>query len=143
MGARRRALAGRALVTQPLVALALFVGSYYALYFSGLFPTALRVHWAHQLMNMHFLLVGLIFFWPIVGVDPAPRRLPPTARLGVLFVSIPFHAFFGVAVMSANTVIGGDFYRALALPWVPIRCATSSSAAGSRGPRASSRCCSW
>ena len=32
---------------------------------------------------------------------------------------MPFHAFFGVALMSANTVIGGAFYRALALPWVP------------------------
>ena len=41
------------------------------------------------------------------------------ARLGVVFASVPFHAFFGVALMSANTVIGGDFYRALALPWVP------------------------
>jgi hypothetical protein len=60
-----------------------------------------------------------LFFWPIVGVDPAPRRLPPAARMGIVFASVPFHAFFGVALMSANTAIGGDFYRSLALPWVP------------------------
>src|SRR6185312_17303694 len=42
----------------------------------------------------------------------------PAARLGIVFASVPFHAFFGVALMSSNTVIGGDFYRALALPWV-------------------------
>ena len=106
-------------LTHPLVTLPLFVGSYYALYFSGLFPAALPEHWAHQLMNLHFLLVGLAFFWPLVGVDPAPRRLPPAVRLGVVFASVPFHAFFGVALMSANSVIGGDFYRSLALPWVP------------------------
>ena len=76
-------------------------------------------HWAHVGMNLHFLLVGLLFFWPLVGVDPAPRRWPPAARLGIVFASVPFHAFFGVALMSANTVIGGAFYRALALPWVP------------------------
>ncbi len=52
-------------------------------------------------------------------MDPAPRRLPPAVRLGVVFASVPFHAFFGVALMSANSVIGGDFYRSLALPWVP------------------------
>ena len=69
-------------------------------------------------MNLHFLLVGLLFFWPLVGVDPAPRRWPPAARLGIVFASVPFHAFFGVALMSDNTVIGGAFYRALALPWV-------------------------
>ncbi len=94
------------------------MGSYYALYFSGLFDVALYQHWAHLAMNMHFLVVGLLFFWPLVGVDPAPRRWPPAARLGIVFASVPFHAFFGVALMSSNTVIGGGFYRALALPWV-------------------------
>jgi putative copper resistance protein D len=107
------------LFTHPLVALALFVGSYYALYFSGIFPAALPEHWAHKLMNLHFLLVGALFFWPIVGIDPAPRRLPPAARMGLVFASVPFHAFFGVAVMSGNTALGGDYYRSLALPWVP------------------------
>lgn len=105
--------------TSPVVTLPLFVGSYYALYFSGLFPAALPEHWAHQFMNLHFLLVGGLFFWPLVGIDPAPRRLPPAARLGIVFASVPFHAFFGVALMSANSVIGGDYYRGLALPWVP------------------------
>jgi putative copper resistance protein D len=107
------------LLTHPLVALVLFVGSYYALYFSALFPAALPEHWAHKLMNLHFLLVGALFFWPIVGVDPASRRLPPAARMGLVFASVPFHAFFGVAVMSGNTALGGDYYRSLALPWVP------------------------
>ena len=37
----------------------------------------------------------------------------------MLFALVPFHAFFGVALMSANTVIGEGYYRALALPWVP------------------------
>jgi len=105
-------------LTHPLVTLPLFVGSYYALYFSGLFDEALYEHWAHVGMNLHFLLVGVLFFWPLVGVDPAPRRWPPAARLGIVFASVPFHAFFGVALMSDNTVIGGAFYRALALPWV-------------------------
>jgi putative copper resistance protein D len=110
-------------LSHPLVALPLFVGSYYALYFSGLFATALTEHWAHVLMNVHFLLVGALFFWPIIGVDPAPRRLPPAARLGIVFASVPFHAFFGVALMSSHSLIGGDFYRTLALPWLsdPLR----------------------
>ncbi|GAA4892767.1 cytochrome c oxidase assembly protein [Actinomycetospora straminea] len=105
-------------LTQPLVALALFVGSFYVLYFSGLFEVALASHWAHVAMNLHFLLVGLIFFWPIVGIDPSPRPLPPIGRLGLLFVAIPLHAFFGIAVMSSNTVIGSGFYQQLEMPWI-------------------------
>lgn len=104
-------------LTHPLIALPLFVGGYYALYLSGLFAAALPEHWAHVVMNVHFLLVGCLFFWPLIGIDPAPRRLPPPARLGVVFASVPFHAFFGLALMSANTVIGGEFYRSLGLAW--------------------------
>lgn len=106
------------LLTHPLVALALFVGSFYVLYFSGLFDTALRYHWAHLAMNAHFMLVGYLFFWPLIGVDPAPRRLPPLGRLGLMFASMPFHAFFGVILMNSQTVIGETFYRGLDLPWV-------------------------
>lgn len=105
-------------LTHPLVALALFVGSFYVLYFSGLFDFALQSHWAHLAMNVHFLLVGLIFFWPIVGIDPSPRQLPPIGRLGLLFVAIPLHAFFGIAVMTSATVMGSGFYQQLEMPWI-------------------------
>lgn len=106
------------LLTHPLVALALFVGSFYALYFSGLFDGALNYHWAHLAMNAHFLLAGYVFYWPVIGVDPSPRRLPPLGRLGLVLASMPFHAFFGVILMNMQTVIGEAFYRSLDLPWV-------------------------
>ncbi|KJK45862.1 copper resistance protein CopD [Lentzea aerocolonigenes] len=106
------------LLTNPFVALALFVGSFYALYFSGLFEAALPFHWAHLAMNAHFILVGYVFYWPVIGVDPSPNKLPPLGRLGLLFASIPFHAFFGIVLMSSQNVIGEQFYRGLALPWV-------------------------
>lgn len=104
-------------LTNPIVALVLFVGSFYLLYFSGLFDVALEKHWAHLLMNAHFLLVGYIFYWPVIGVDPSPRRLPHVARLGMVFASLPFHAFFGVILMGMQRVIGQEFYQRLGLPW--------------------------
>nr|WP_042194917.1 cytochrome c oxidase assembly protein [Kibdelosporangium sp. MJ126-NF4] len=104
-------------LTHPVVALVLFVGSYYVLYFSGLFDSALDLHWAHLAMNAHFLLTGYVFYWPVIGIDPAPRRLPPVGRLAMVFASMPFHAFFGVVLMSMQQIIGDRFYRSLGLPW--------------------------
>jgi cytochrome c oxidase assembly factor CtaG/putative copper export protein len=104
-------------LTHPVVALVLFVGSFYVLYFSGLFDAALETHWAHLLMNAHFLIVGYLFYWPVIGVDPSPRRLPHIARLGMVFASLPFHAFFGVILMSQQTIVGEQFYQSLGLPW--------------------------
>ncbi|WNV83195.1 cytochrome c oxidase assembly protein [Umezawaea sp. Da 62-37] len=105
-------------LTNPFVALFLFVGSFYGLYFSGLFDSALPNHWAHLAMNAHFILVGYVFYWPVIGIDPAPNRLPPLGRLGLLFASIPFHAFFGIVLMSSQSVIGELYYRSMGLPWV-------------------------
>ncbi|MEJ2862325.1 cytochrome c oxidase assembly protein [Actinomycetospora flava] len=107
------------LLTHPLVALALFVGSFYALYLSPIYAAALPFHWAHQLMFLHFLLTGALFFWPIIGVDRPPRPLPHLGRLAMLLASMPFHAFFAVALMSTDVVIGQAFLGQVALPWVP------------------------
>ncbi|MCP2334124.1 cytochrome c oxidase assembly protein [Actinoalloteichus caeruleus] len=105
-------------LAHPLVALVLFVGSFYGLYFSGLFDVALDQHWAHLAMNAHFLVTGYLFYWLVIGVDPAPHRLAPMGRLGLMFASMPFHAFFGIILMGSSTIIGESFYRGLSLPWV-------------------------
>lgn len=105
-------------VTHPVVALALYVVTLYAFYFSPLFEWAMDEHIAHMLMIVHFVGVGSIYFWPIIGLDPMPRKLPPLGRMLLLFASMPFHAFFGVIIMMSTTVIAGDWYAALKLPWI-------------------------
>lgn len=106
-----------AILAHPATALTLFVVSLYGLYFTTLFENLIRYHWGHVLMNVHFLIIGYLYYWGIIGIDPGPRRLPHLGRLGVLFAIMPFHAFFGVAVMSMSTVIGDRFYAQLELPW--------------------------
>ncbi len=106
------------ILCHPLVALAVFVVSLYGLYFTSLFDQLIRFHWGHLLMNIHFLLTGYLFYSAIIGIDPGPRRLPHLARLGMLFAVMPFHAFFGVATMSMDSLIGPVFYPELRLPWM-------------------------
>ncbi|MEU6696311.1 cytochrome c oxidase assembly protein [Pseudonocardia sp. NPDC046786] len=107
-------------LTHPGCAAVLFVGSFYVLYFTSLFDEALRFHWTHQLMNLHFVLVGYLFFWPLIGVDSAPHKLPHLGRLAVLLATMPFHAFFGIAVMSSSNVLGENFYAQVGLPWLDL-----------------------
>ncbi len=106
-------------LSHPVTAFVLFVGSLYAVYFTPLFDTLVRYHWGHELMAVHFLITGYLFYWGIIGVDPGPRRLPFIGRLALLFAVMPFHAFFGIAMMTMSTTVGANFYRSLALPWVP------------------------
>ncbi|MEV6771843.1 cytochrome c oxidase assembly protein [Nocardia sp. NPDC051030] len=104
-------------MTQPVVAAVFFVAGFYALYLGGIFDKFVGSHGAHLLMNVHFLLSGYLFYWVVIGIDPKPRQVEPLTKLGMVFGSLPFHAFFGIALMSMNTVLGGWFYRALGLGW--------------------------
>lgn len=104
-------------LTNPLLVFAIFVGSYYALYFSPLFELGMRYHWAHQAMNLHFLISGYLFYWIVIGVDRAPRSMPYIGKLGFTLAAMPFHAFFAVALMSSTTIIAQNFYRSLQPDW--------------------------
>lgn len=105
-------------VTHPLIVLPLFVGSFFAVYFTGLYAVLMSSHLGHVVMGLHFLLVGYLYYWVIIGVDPAPRRLQPMLKLGLLLAALPFHAFFGLTLMEGNTPLAGPYYRSLGLPWV-------------------------
>ncbi|MGW4366870.1 cytochrome c oxidase assembly protein [Nocardia takedensis] len=104
-------------LTQPIVASVIFVGGFYALYMGGLYDTFVDSHGAHLLMNIHFLLSGYLFYWVVIGIDPKPRPVQPLTKLAMVFGSLPFHAFFGIVLMSMTTVMGGWFFRALDLDW--------------------------
>ncbi|GAA1598663.1 cytochrome c oxidase assembly protein [Kribbella karoonensis] len=114
----------------PLFVFVVYIGSYYALYLTNAFGTLMRFHWAHQLMNLHFLVVGCLYFGLVIGVDRTPHQLPSLAKLAVLLGAMPFHAFFGVILMSDGAVIGQSFYDHLEVPWARDLAATQHVAGG-------------
>ncbi|MET7644399.1 cytochrome c oxidase assembly protein [Streptomyces sp. NPDC005426] len=89
-------------VTHPAFTIPLFIASLYALYFTPLFDYLMGSTTGHLAMMVHFLAVGLFFFWPIMGVDPGPHRPGYVMRMLELFAGMPFHAFFGIALMMAS-----------------------------------------
>jgi len=105
-------------ITHPLVVFPLFVLSFYVLYFSSLFEVMIGSHLGHLVMNLHFLVIGYLYYWVIIGVDPSPRRVQPMIKLAMLIGALPFHAFFGLALMNSNKAMALDYYQSLSLPWV-------------------------
>jgi cytochrome c oxidase assembly factor CtaG len=108
-----------AVLSFPPVSLALFIISPWALYMTGWYDATLHSSVLHALLHLHFLVVGCLFFWPILGLDPVPGRMAYPFRMMVVFATLPFHAFLGIAVMSSNTLIAADWYRSLHLTWGP------------------------
>jgi len=106
------------IVTFPAVGWVLFVASPFALYFTGWYPATLDNDLLHELLHAHFVLVGCIFFWPLIGVDPVPGRVPHPMRVLVLVTTLPIHVVLGLTIMSERSLIAAEHYNSLALPWI-------------------------
>lgn len=103
----------------PVVAAALFFGSLAAFYWSPLFELALTTHSGHLVMLAHFFLTGYLFTWVLIGIDPGPPKWSPAMLLLILFATISFHAFFGVALTGTQFVLAPGFFEQINLPWGP------------------------
>ena len=97
----------------------LFVISPWALYFTGWYDATLRSTYVHEMMHIHLVLVGTLFFWPLVGVDPVPGRVGYPFRMILVFLTLPFHAFLGITIMDQQEIIGEEWYAALPMAWLP------------------------
>jgi cytochrome c oxidase assembly factor CtaG len=97
----------------PPLTLLLYVISPWALYFTGWYDASLASAYVHELMHVHLVLVGSLFFWPILGIDPLPGRVGYPFRMLMVVLTLPFHAFLGVTIMGQDTLLGGDHYLAL------------------------------
>ena len=105
-------------LTFPLVAYALFVTTPFVLYFGSLYRVSLENPLVHELLHIHFIAVGCLFFWPLIGLDPLPGRWPYPARALLMVLSTPFHAILGLTIMQSNELLGGDWYPSLGLTWL-------------------------
>jgi putative copper resistance protein D len=103
--------------TNPIVALAIFDGSLFALYFTPLFGNLMQGHTGHFIMSLHFLLAGILFFQILIGIDPMPQKVPYLVKIIIIFAAMSIHAFFSITIMSASTLIDGGYFAQLERPW--------------------------
>jgi putative copper resistance protein D len=104
--------------TNPIVALLIFDGSLFALYFTDLFANMMQSHVGHLFMTLHFLAAGFLFFFVVIGIDPNPHKIPHLVQIVMLFAAMSIHAFFSVALMSTTTLIDKGYFASLQTPWL-------------------------
>ncbi|GAA1475946.1 hypothetical protein GCM10009623_03920 [Nocardioides aestuarii] len=97
----------------PPLTLALYIVSPWALYFSPWYRASLESAYVHEMMHVHLVVVGALFFWPLMGIDPVPGRVSHVFRVLLVVLTLPFHAFLGVTIMQQESLIGGDWYPSL------------------------------
>jgi cytochrome c oxidase assembly factor CtaG len=97
----------------PPLTFTLYVVTPWALYFSGWYAATLHNDYLHEMSHLHLVLVGCLFFWPLMGIDPLPGRITYPARMLLVVMTLPFHAFLGITIMTQKRLLGGSWYPAL------------------------------
>jgi cytochrome c oxidase assembly factor CtaG len=107
-----RSPAGRALA-HPVVGWALFGGGLVAVYLTPLLDVSARNPVVHTAVHAHLVLAGFLFLVPLVGTDVLPHPLPHGARLVAVLVAVPFHAFVGAALLTADRPVAPVAYPSI------------------------------
>lgn len=105
-------------LAHPVVAWVLFAAVTWGSHLSPLFDAALEDPIVHDLEHILYLSTAMLFWWPVVGRDPSPWRLPYPARIGYLFLQMPLMSLLGVLILFSETVIY-PHYMTTGRPWTP------------------------
>jgi len=92
-------------ISFPVIAWLVFAAVNWGWHFSVLYDQALENPSLHYLQHATFFGAALLFWWPVIAVDPGPWRLPHPVRLLYLFLAMPQNSFLGVALLSASSVL--------------------------------------
>jgi cytochrome c oxidase assembly factor CtaG len=105
-------------ISFPLVAWLLFAAVNWGFHFSSLYNLALENNTVHYIEHACFFGAALLFWWPVISVDPSPWRLPHPVRILYLFLALPQNSFLGVAFLTSGHVLY-DHYATLVRNWGP------------------------
>lgn len=117
----RRAQASRIarLLTFPATASLLLVATPWALYFSSWYPAVLTNTVVDHVTRLALLLVGFLYFYSRLQLDPVPHKYPHLVSVVITFVEVIFDAALGLVLWLSPHLVAGAFYHGVARDWGP------------------------
>jgi cytochrome c oxidase assembly factor CtaG len=111
-----------AIVLHPVFTWAAFAAALFVLYFSHQYRLSIEHAWILQLTNLELVVVGWLFVWPVIGVDPRPLHLAIGWRLLYVLVATVYYSVLGLAMESQQTTIApglsvSDFHTGGGVLW--------------------------
>lgn len=114
-------------LTHPVVTWSLYAAVLWGTHFTPVYQAALESTPVHALEHAVYLGAALLFWFPVIGAEPSPHRLPYAARLLYLFLAGPLQAFLGLAINQAAVPLYRH-YATLERAWGPTPLADQQAA---------------
>jgi len=102
-----RLLGGRSAraLLAPYSTWVLYAATALVLYVTGLYALSVRNDAVGNLVHLGLILVGYLYWMPLVGVDPIPKRMGYWGRILYVMLSMPFYTILGMSLESQSTTI--------------------------------------
>jgi len=107
------------ILTFPAITAFALVGVPFVMYFTSWYTAVFYSTTVRELTFLALMIPGYVFFWTLLRVDPVPKEYPYGVSMWITGAEVIGDAFFGIAVIAYQTLIGGAYYHALARPWGP------------------------
>jgi cytochrome c oxidase assembly factor CtaG len=114
---RRIARLGRmplAWLTQPKVALPVWLVGWYAIHLAAFYDFALRNPWLLNVEHALLIAIGLVFWWPVLANEPSEVSAP--VKIGYLAAAFVGSAFLGLGLTFSESPFY-DFYAEAPRLW--------------------------
>ena len=99
-----------AVLRHPVPVFFMYYLSMYAFFLSGAIGFAMERMWLMDLINLGFLISAMLFWWPMVGVDPIPGgRMSSGLKIINLLMGVPLMSFLGMALMEKRTSVAAMY----------------------------------
>jgi putative copper resistance protein D len=90
-------------LTWPPVGVVAYAATIVGTHLTGFMNLTMDHQWVHDSEHALYLIVGYLYFLPLVGREPIRWRVSYPVRLFLLFVAMPIDAYTGVVLGSTGT----------------------------------------
>jgi cytochrome c oxidase assembly factor CtaG len=101
-------------ITQPKIALPVWLVAWYGIHLAVFYDFALRNPWALNIEHALLIAVGLLFWWPVLAGEPHDVAVP--VKIGYLGVAFVGSVFLGLGLTFSETPFY-DFYAEAPRLW--------------------------
>ena len=106
-------------LTFPAVTTLALVAVPFSMYFTSWYTAVFHSTTVRELTYLALMVPGFVFFWTLLRVDPVPKAYSYAVSMWITGAEVIGDAFFGIAVIAYNSLIGAAYYQALGRPWGP------------------------
>jgi cytochrome c oxidase assembly factor CtaG len=107
------------ILTFPAITTFALVGVPFVMYFSPWYVAVFHSGAVRELTYLALMVPGFVFFWTLLRVDPVPKAYSYAVAMWITGAEVIGDAFFGLAVIADQNLIGAGYYHALARPFGP------------------------